>query len=64
MKVIWDGHDAKAWDQDHGRLAGALQQDWAYGETMMALAWLVYGRGWSAMAKPWPWPSSSRAGWA
>ena len=37
MKVIWDGHDAKAWDQDHGRLAGALQQDWAYGETMMAL---------------------------
>ena len=37
MKVFWDGHDAQAWDQAHGRLAGALQQDWAYGETMMAL---------------------------
>ena len=37
MKVFWDGHDAQAWDQAHGRSAGALQQDWAYGETMMAL---------------------------
>lgn len=37
MKVIWDGHDPHAWDQAHGQAAGALQQDWAYGETMMAL---------------------------
>lgn len=37
MKVLWDGHDAQAWDQAHGQVAGALQQDWAYGETMMAL---------------------------
>ena len=37
MKVFWDGHDAQAWDQAHGRSVGALQQDWAYGETMMAL---------------------------
>ena len=37
MKLQWDGHDMGTWDQAHAQAAGALQQDWAYGETMMAL---------------------------
>ena len=37
MKVQWDGHDMVTWDQAHAQAAGALQQDWAYGSTRVAM---------------------------
>ena len=37
MKVQWDGHDMATWDQAHAQAAGALQQDWAYGSTRVAM---------------------------
>lgn len=37
MKVQWDGHDMATWDHNHAQAAGALQQDWAYGSTRVAM---------------------------
>lgn len=37
MKVRWDQFAQPDWDAAHGRMAGALQQDWAYGATMRLL---------------------------
>ena len=37
MKVFWDDHDARQWDQRHSAAAGALQQDWAYGSCMKSI---------------------------
>ena len=37
MKVRWDSFAQPDWDAAHGRTAGALQQDWAYGATMRLL---------------------------
>ena len=37
MKVQWDGHEMATWDQAHAQSLGALQQDWAYGATRVAL---------------------------
>ena len=35
MKVEWGTQDINAWDAAHGQAAGPLQQDWAYGSTML-----------------------------
>ena len=37
MKLQWDGHDMGTWDVAHAQAAGALQQDWAYGSTRVAM---------------------------
>ena len=37
MKLQWDGHDMGTWDLAHAQAAGALQQDWAYGSTRVAM---------------------------
>ena len=37
MKLQWDGHDLGTWDVAHAQAAGALQQDWAYGSTRVAM---------------------------
>ena len=35
MKVEWGTQDMNAWDTAHAQAAGPLQQDWAYGSTML-----------------------------
>ena len=35
MKVEWGTQDTAAWDAAHAQAAGPLQQDWAYGSTML-----------------------------
>ena len=35
MKVEWGTQDSEAWDNAHAQAAGPLQQDWAYGSTML-----------------------------
>ena len=35
MKVEWGTQDSAAWDTLHAQAAGPLQQDWAYGSTML-----------------------------
>lgn len=35
MKVEWGTQDTDAWDTAHAQAAGPLQQDWAYGSTML-----------------------------
>ena len=35
MKVEWGTQDTDAWDAAHAQTAGPLQQDWAYGSTML-----------------------------
>jgi hypothetical protein len=35
MKVEWGTQDMNAWDAAHAQAAGPLQQDWAYGSTML-----------------------------
>jgi len=35
MKVEWGTQDTNAWDTAHAQAAGPLQQDWAYGSTML-----------------------------
>ena len=35
MKVEWGTQDSGAWDAAHAQAAGPLQQDWAYGSTML-----------------------------
>ncbi len=35
MKVEWGTQDSAAWDLAHAQAAGPLQQDWAYGSTML-----------------------------
>ena len=35
MKVEWGTQDTEAWDAAHAQAAGPLQQDWAYGSTML-----------------------------
>lgn len=42
MKVEWRQIDMDAWDQAHAALAGPLQQDWAYGSTMLTLGARVW----------------------
>jgi glyoxylase-like metal-dependent hydrolase (beta-lactamase superfamily II) len=37
MRTTWTGLERAAWDDLHRGAAGALQQDWAYGEAMAAL---------------------------
>ena len=37
MKASWDTFDQRDWDAAHSQIAGALQQDWAYGSTMRLL---------------------------
>lgn len=37
MKLEWRITDMDAWDQAHAACAGPLQQDWAYGSTMLSL---------------------------
>lgn len=37
ITVHWSGHDAGAWDAAHAAASGALQQDRAYGDAMLAL---------------------------
>jgi len=37
MKVEWRSTDVDVWDQAHAAAAGPLQQDWAYGSTMVSL---------------------------
>ena len=37
MKLQWEGHDMTTWDQAHAQAAGALQQDWAYGSSRVAM---------------------------
>jgi hypothetical protein len=37
MNVQWDHHDIAQWDEDHARVGGALQQDWAYGACMQLI---------------------------
>ncbi len=37
MRIVWDNVTQQDWDAAHGRCAGALQQDWAYGATMRLL---------------------------
>ena len=37
MKVEWRSTDMEVWDQAHAAAAGPLQQDWAYGSTMVSL---------------------------
>jgi hypothetical protein len=35
MKAEWGTQDSEAWDAAHAQAAGPLQQDWAYGSTML-----------------------------
>ena len=35
MKAEWGTQDTAAWDAAHAQAAGPLQQDWAYGSTML-----------------------------
>jgi hypothetical protein len=35
MKVEWGTQNSEAWDAAHAQAAGPLQQDWAYGSTML-----------------------------
>ena len=35
MKAEWGTQDSQAWDAAHAQAAGPLQQDWAYGSTML-----------------------------
>jgi hypothetical protein len=35
MKAAWGTQDSEAWDAAHAQAAGPLQQDWAYGSTML-----------------------------
>jgi hypothetical protein len=35
MKAEWGTQDSEAWDNAHAQAAGPLQQDWAYGSTML-----------------------------
>ena len=37
MIVHWEGHDIAAWDAVHSAAAAPLQQDWAYGSSLMVL---------------------------
>ncbi len=37
MKVDWGTQDMAAWDQAHAAAAAPLQQDWAYGSTMVSV---------------------------
>jgi hypothetical protein len=37
MKASWDTFAQRDWDAAHGQIAGAFQQDWAYGSTMRLL---------------------------
>ena len=37
MKVNWGTQDMPAWDQAHAAAAAPLQQDWAYGSTMVSV---------------------------
>ena len=37
MRATWTGLERDAWERLHRTAAGALQQDWAYGEAMAAL---------------------------
>lgn len=37
MKASWDTVEQRDWDAAHSQIAGALQQDWAYGSTMRLL---------------------------
>lgn len=37
MIVHWQHHDTAAWDAEHAAAAAALQQDWAYGSSLMML---------------------------
>ena len=37
MKVDWGAQDMAAWDQAHAAAAAPLQQDWAYGSTMVSV---------------------------
>ena len=37
MIVHWDGHDIAQWDAVHASASAALQQDWAYGSSLMML---------------------------
>ncbi len=37
MIVHWDGHDIPTWDAVHREASAALQQDWAYGASLMML---------------------------
>lgn len=37
MKASWDTFEQRDWDAAHSQIAGALQQDWAYGSTMRLL---------------------------
>ena len=37
MKVDWGSQDMVAWDQAHAAAAAPLQQDWAYGSTMVSI---------------------------
>ena len=37
MKVDWGTQDMPAWDQAHAAAAAPLQQDWAYGSTMVSV---------------------------
>ncbi|MFZ4760691.1 MAG: hypothetical protein ACOYLX_21195, partial [Burkholderiaceae bacterium] len=37
MRATWTGLERDAWERVHRTAAGALQQDWAYGEAMAAL---------------------------
>ena len=37
MKVDWGTQDMAAWDRAHAAGAAPLQQDWAYGSTLVSL---------------------------
>jgi lipid II:glycine glycyltransferase (peptidoglycan interpeptide bridge formation enzyme) len=37
MIVHWTGHDIATWDAAHSAASAALQQDWAYGSSLMML---------------------------
>ena len=37
MIVHWEGHDIATWDAAHNAASAALQQDWAYGSSLMML---------------------------
>lgn len=41
MKVEWGTQDMNAWDTAHAQTAGPLQQDWAYGSTMLVIGGTV-----------------------
>lgn len=57
MEATWDGHERAAWDALHRTAAGALQQDWAYGEALRALgidclrAWITHAEAPVALAQ-------------